>query len=74
MAVLFVLKIICLMSKSFCYAYLVSVDKSYYFVKSDCIDAFISLVVNSGFVSPVVFHARVLFLVSRFKGNSYVEV
>lgn len=74
MAVLFVLKIFCLMSKSFCSAYLVSVDKSYYFVKCGCTDAFISLVVNSGSVSPVVFHAPVMFLVSRFKGNFYVEV
>lgn len=74
MVVLFVQKITCLMSSCVCSVYLVSVDDTFYFVRCGFADDFVSLVVDSGSISKIVFHARGKYLVSRFKDKFYVEL
>lgn len=63
----------CLMNSCVCPVFLVSVDDTYYFVKCGHAEEFISLVVGSGSISKIVFHAQGMFFVSRFKEKCYVE-
>lgn len=62
------------MNSCVCPVYLVSVGNTFYFVKLGHADEFVSLVVGSGSVSKIIFHAQGMFFVSRFKDNYYVEV
>lgn len=62
------------MNSCVCSVFLVSVDDTFYFVKSGHVEEFISLVFGSGSISKIVFHSQGMYLVSRFKDNYYVEV
>lgn len=62
------------MNDSVCPAFLVSVDDTFYFVQCGHAEEFISLVIASGSISKIVFHAQGKFFVSRFKDHYYVQI